>query len=439
MAKSLAFLAAVLAVPGFAVAAESCRPNIVVILADDLGYADLGCQGCKDIPSPRIDSIAKNGVRFTDGYVTCPVCSPTRAGLMTGRYQQRFGHELNPGPPEKAEAVFGLPFKEKTMANHLKAAGYVTGLVGKWHLGLTDGYFPTQRGFDQYYGFLHGAHPYLYGSKDQRKIEVFRGRTVIEEKEYLTAAFAREAVSFIDRHRQAPFFLYLAFNAVHLPLEVTQKYLDRFPQIQDPKRRTYAAMLSAMDDAVGAVLDKLRAAGPAENTLIFFVSDNGGPTAKNTSRNDPLRGYKDQLLEGGIRVPFLVQWKNHLPAGAVYHHPVSTLDIVPTALAAGSVKSPGDLPLDGVDLLPYLNGKSQGTPHQALYWRYGDQWAIRTGNWKLVQWDKEPAQLYDLGTDIGESRNLAQQRPDSVKELTAAWQAWNQGLVRPLWTNRGTP
>lgn len=424
---------ATLTVPASFSAAEVLakrRPNIIVIVSDDHGYAEIGVQGCKDIPTPNIDSIARNGVRFTSGYVSCPVCSPTRAGLITGRYQQRFGHEFNPGPAGQASEDFGLPLTETTLASRLKSAGYTTGIVGKWHLGYSEKYWPLERGFDEFFGFLGGAHSYMDSASD-RANPIMRGSRKVEEKEYLTDAFAREAVAFIERHRQRPFFLYLAFNAVHSPLQAPQKYLDRFSEISDPKRRTFAAMLSAMDDAIGRVLETVRKNGLEEDTLIFFLSDNGGPTAQISSRNDPLRGFKGDVYEGGIRVPFLVQWKGRIPAGRVYEKPVISLDIVPTALAAAGVKA-GNAKFDGVNILPYLIG-SRGTPHEALYWRFGSQYAIRKGNWKLVKIGGGQPELYDLAADIGEKIDLAAQKPEKVKGLDAQLMKWNSELAEPLW------
>ena len=319
-----------------AAAADGGKPNIIVIVADDLGYAEVACRGEQPIPTPRTQSIAKNGVVFSNGYVTCPVCSPTRAGLITGRYQQRFGHEFNPGPANQANEEFGLPLEEATLANRLKDAGYATGMVGKWHLGYRPDYVPTKRGFDEFFGFLGGAHSYVDSSADAAN-KILRGTTPVDEPSYLTDAFGREAVAFIDRHKAAPFFLYLTFNAVHAPLQGAEKYLARFGDIEDERRRTFAAMLSAMDDNIGAVLDKLAAEKLDENTLIFFIADNGGPTPSTTSRNNPLHGFKAQVWEGGIRVPFSVQWKAKLPAGKVYDNPVVSLDILPTALAAAGV------------------------------------------------------------------------------------------------------
>jgi len=407
------------------------RPNILLIVADDLGYAGIGCQGCTDIPTPNIDSLATNGVRLTNGYVSCPVCAPTRAGLMTGRYQQRFGLEFNPGPEATAASDYGLPLSEATLAERLKRLGYATGMVGKWHLGYRPEFSPPKRGFDEFFGFLGGSHPYLPGKGGG---PILRGLEPVEEKEYLTDAFAREAVAFIEKHRREPFFLYLAFNAVHAPMEASEKYLERFKAIKDERRRIHAAMLAAMDDAVGQVLATLRKHRLEEDTLVFFISDNGGPTGVNTSRNDPLRGFKGQVLEGGVRVPFIVQWKGVLPAGKVDDRPVIALDILPTALAAAGGSSVPEGKLDGVNLLPYLRGENPNPPHAALFWRFGEQWAIRQGAWKLVQDRQAPRpQLYNLEEDVGESRDLFEKEPKRVRELTERWQAWNAELVAPRW------
>jgi arylsulfatase A-like enzyme len=269
------------------------RPNIVVMLADDLGYAGLGCQGCRDIPTPHIDSLAANGVRFTDGYANHPVCSPSRAGLLSGRYQHRFGFEHNSGPERFAAESFGLPRSETTLAERLKSAGYATGMVGKWHVGFREGLRPHERGFDFHYGFLSGARTYLPGNPDVDPL-LRNGQPVTDEKEYLTDAFARESVAFIERSKDKPFFLYLAFNAVHGPMEATREYEARFPTITDPKRRTHAGMVAAMDDAVGRVLETLRRHGLENDTLVFFYSDNGGPTAQTTASNAPLRGCRPE-------------------------------------------------------------------------------------------------------------------------------------------------
>ncbi|MCS7026487.1 MAG: sulfatase [Bryobacteraceae bacterium] len=418
--------------------AAARKPNIVVIVADDLGYAGISAQGCDDIPTPHIDSIARNGIRFTSGYVSCPVCSPTRAGLMTGRYQQRFGHEFNPGPADQASENFGLPLQEMTLADRLKSLGYATGLVGKWHLGYCPQYHPLRRGFDEFFGFLGGAHSYLPSrQRNPRGNALLRGTEEIEEREYLTDALAREAVSFVERKKNSPYFLYLCFNAVHTPMEAVPEYESRFQNISNSLRRTHAAMLAAMDDAVGRLLAKIRELKQEENTLIFFLSDNGGPTRQTTSKNTPLRGYKAQIFEGGIRVPFLMQWKGHLRAGQVFDKPVTALDIFPTAIAAAGGQAP---PVDGVDLLPFLTGKTEGDPHDKLYWRFGPQCAIRKGDWKLLRTADGDWELYNLRKDISETNNLASHEPQRVEELKADWEAWNRQLKPPSWqTQRQVP
>ena len=424
--------------PLLAAAGQPRRPNLVLIVADDLGYAGVGYQGCKDVPTPNIDSIARNGVQFTDGHVSCPVCSPTRAGLMTGRYQHRFGHEFNPGPPATADVKFGLPLSQITMADLLKKAGYVTGMVGKWHLGLAPEYHPMKRGFDEYFGFLHGGHDYLDPKADSTN-PILRGTEPVDKEEYLTDAFTREAVAFLERRRRDPFFLYLSYNAVHTPMQATQKYLDRFKNITDPARRTHAAMLSALDDGVGAVLAKLRETGLEDDTLVIFISDNGGPTPSNTSSNLPLRGYKGQLLEGGHRVPFALQWKRQIKGGQVYRQLASSLDILPTVVAVGGGELPKDRPIDGVDLMPHLTGQKTSAPHQCLVWRQGERHAVRMGDWKLLVEDGGQAQLYDLSKDIGESNDLAAKNPDKVKELSAAFDKWNAEMVPALWKTGARP
>jgi arylsulfatase A-like enzyme len=355
---------------------------------------------------------------------------------MTGRYQQRFGHEFNPGPAAQAQPEFGLPLSETTLANRLKALGYATGMFGKWHLGFTAQMHPQRRGFDEFFGFLGGGHSYLNANEGGPN-PILRGTERIQERSYLTEAFTREALAFIERHRSEPFFVYLPFNAVHAPMEATDNYLSRFPSISDQRRRTFAAMLSAMDDGVGRVLEKLRQLKLEENTLVFFISDNGGPTQQTTSRNDPLRGFKGQVLEGGIRVPFLMQWKARLPSGKVYDSPVIALDILPTALAAAGGTLGAEAKLDGVNLLPYLIGEKKDQPHDRLYWRFGPQAAIRVGNWKMVKQGNAPPALYNLAEDIGEKNDLAAKHPDKLKELEAAYNEWNSQLAKPAWVRAG--
>jgi len=434
--------------------AEDRKPNIVVIVADDRGYADLGVHGCRDIPTPNIDALAHAGIRCSSGYVTGPVCSPTRAALMAGRYQQRFGHEFNPRYPKRLREGYGLALTETTIAQRLRDAGYATGMVGKWHLGFQKKFNPVHRGFDEFYGFLGGSHSYLPGTNQGQEAEdprfgIFRGTRPADMTEYSTDAFAREAVSFIGRHKAEPFFLYLPFNAVHTPLQAPPDYGRRFRRIKDPKRRTYAGMVAAMDDAVGAVMEKLRKEGLDDQTLVFFLSDNGGTTA-NASDNRPLRGHKATTWEGGIRVPFFVRWTNHLPAEKVYDRPVAQIDILTTALAAAGVAADPEWKLDGVNLLPLLRGEKAGDPHEALYWRFGNQSAIRMGDWKLVRGRvgraakgpgmrvSEP-QLYNLAADLSERNDLASEHPEKVEQLQAAWEKWNAELAPPAWRGPDPP
>ncbi|HEX8521402.1 MAG TPA: sulfatase [Tepidisphaeraceae bacterium] len=413
-------------------AAES-KPNIIVILADDLGHADVGAQGrAKDVKTPNIDTIAHNGVRFTNAYVSCPVCSPTRAGLLTGRYQQRFGHEMNPGPtpPEN----FGLPLDQVTLPQVLKERGYATGLVGKWHEGQMPAYHPNKRGFDEFFGFLGGAHSYTKSGSGRNM--VMRNSEPADEKEYLTDAFSREAVSFIEKHREGPFFLYLAYNAIHTPQEVAEKYAARFPDEKDPKRRNMLAMLSAEDDGVGRVLETLRKNKLEEKTLVFFFSDNGGPTQGNGSRNTPFSGYKGEVWEGGIRVPFFVQWKDHIKAGQVLDQTVIQLDIFPTAAKVAGAAAPTDRKMDGADLMPLMTGKDEKAVHEDLYWRIGSQSAMRSGNYKLIRFKGLKDQLYNLADDPGEKKNLAEKEPEKLTELAGKYDAWDAQMKAPLWQGK---
>ena len=440
-----------------AVSAQARPPNIVMIVGDDMGYADIGIHGSKDIPTPNIDALARAGIRFTDAYVTGPHCSPTRAGLLTGRYQQRFGHEVNMQPGAGPNA--GLPVGETTMADRLKAAGYRTALFGKWHLGSAPELHPLSRGFDEFYGFLGGEHSY-FESAPSGGNPLMDGRDRVEASGYLTDVLTDRAVAFIKREKARPFFLYLAYNAVHTPMHAPEKYLARFKGVADDRRRTYAAMMSAMDEGIGRTLDALRAEGLEEDTLVFFFSDNGGPTMPTTtingSTNTPLRGSKRQTWEGGIRVPFIIRWKGRLAEQKVDSRPIIQLDVLPTALAAAGVDPKAEWKLDGINLLPYLTGKLTGTPHEALYWRLFAHLAIRKGPWKLVKSAEGPllnadtsnpdlsgAQLFNLVEDIAEKNDLAAAHPDKAKELADDWLRWSKEMAKPLWGpgagGRGAP
>ncbi|MEO2035879.1 MAG: sulfatase-like hydrolase/transferase [Planctomycetaceae bacterium] len=456
------------------VASAAEQPNIIILFADNLGYGELSCQGNPEIPTPHINSIASNGVRFTDGYVAGPNCSPSRAGLLTGRIPTRFGYEFNPTGALNEQPGFGLPVEEITIAETLQNAGYAMGLIGKWHQGGTADYHPFRHGFDEFFGFLHEGHyfvppPYsgvttmlrrksLPGGLTGRWIgdkgliysdhmgrnepdydadnPITRGGQPVVETEYLTDALTREAVDFIDRHDDKPFFLYLAYNAVHSPLQGADAYMEKFSHIEDIHRRIFAAMLANMDDSVGAVMEQLRISGLKENTLVFFLSDNGGPTRELTSSNLPLRGSKGQMYEGAIRVPFMVQWKGRLPSGRVYDKPVSSMDIFTTASGIAGAKTPKQV--EGVDLIPFLTGKDNSRPHQTLYWRQGGKTALRHGDWKLVRMGKKfesgnaKWELYDLSKDISEENNLATSHPERLTELVELWEKMNGEMSEPL-------
>ena len=460
---------AALTLAGISVSAKQ-RPNVIFIVVDDLGYGELGCYGGKGIPTPHIDSLAASGARFTSGYVTAPFCAASRAALMTGRYQTRFGFEFNPIGAKNAAPGIGLPVAEKTVADRLRDAGYTTGLVGKWHLGGTEPFHPQRRGFDEFFGFLHEGHYYVpppwqdvttwlrrktlpdngqgrWTSPDGRIIwsthlgsnepeydagnPLLRSGQTVDEKANLTDVFTREACDFIGRHRARPFFLYLAYNAVHSPMQATDEYMKKFSHIEDIQRRIFAAMLAHLDDSVGKVLAELRESGVEEDTLVVFLGDNGGPTEELTSSNAPLRGGKGDLWDGGIRVPFIVSWKNHIPAGRIVDAPVTSLDATATALEV-VYAGPGQKRLDGINLMPLLTGKMAEVPERTLFWRVGQKNALRSGNWKLIRDGKE-WQLYDLAHDISETKNLAAKEPARVQQLTTLWDKWNAEQIEPLW------
>ena len=422
-----------------AVAAEVRRPNVLLIVSDDQGYADAGFQGSKEIPTPHLDRLAKSGVRFTSGYVTHPFCSPTRAGLMTGRYQQRFGHERNPfyDPSDLTE---GLPLAETLLPAHLVRAGYATGWMGKWHLGAAPEFAPGKRGFQETFGFIGGGHKFRDWKTNaavEYTVPVERNGVAVESPEHLTTALGQEAAAFVRRHTGEPWFLYLAFNAPHSPNEPTPERLARLAAIADPKRRAYAAQVSLMDDAIGEALGALRETGQAERTLVFFFSDNGGPLAANGSVNAPLRGKKGEVYEGGVRVPFLMAWPGKIAAGGTDDRPVSSVDVFATSLAAAGAPMPTDKRYDSVNLLPYLTGEKSGAPHERLFWRNGQLRAVREGRWKLVHLPKQAPELYDLSADLAETTDLAAKHPADAARLGAALEAWDRELIEPVFAGLG--
>jgi arylsulfatase A-like enzyme len=449
------FLATALAACCAACAATAATrlPNILVILADDLGYADVGVQGGAEVPTPHLDALARSGIRFTNGYVSAPYCGPSRAGFFTGRYQTRFGAEFNARVGD--ESRLGLPLSEPTIGDHLRAAGYSTGLVGKWHLGFSPDRHPLARGFDEYFGFLVAMHNFVLRADREPEFEaaysrnmIYRGRELQRIDGYSTDVFTEEAIAFMRRRQDLPWFLCVAHNAVHTPLEVIGKYGDRVPAaVTDPERRGYLSLLVGLDDSVGRLTAHLREQGLERDTLVFFFSDNGGAGQKpylsyNTARNHPLRGNKGQVLEGGNRVPFFVSWPGTLAAGRTFDEPVIALDIAATALAAAGRPAPATF--DGVNLLPWLRGEKSGAPHEALFWRLGPQKAVREGRWKLVDWRDFDAkrqsgwQLFDLDKDVGEATDVSARHPEIVARLAQRWTHWDRSNVAPLWQGSST-
>lgn len=421
------------------------KPNIIIILADDLGYADVGFNGCKDIPTPNIDRIANNGVKFTNGYVTFSVCGPSRAGLLTGRYPQRFGYERNP-QYRPHDPNMGLPKTESTLAETLNKVGYTSGIVGKWHQGADISNHPLNRGFDEFFGHLGGGHAYfseLLTIKDSYSVEnnegesyktwILRNHEPIQTKKYLTDEFSDEAVQFVERNQKKPFFLYLAYNAPHGPLQASQEYLDRFPNIENKKRKTYAAMVSAVDDGVGRLLDQLEKLQLDKNTLVYFLSDNGGPEKDNASDNGVLREGKSSIYEGGYRVPFAMQWKGTV-APRVYENPVSSLDIFATIASLSVAPIAKEKPLDGVNLIPFVTGKKNSLPHETIFLRKFDDkaYSVRYKDLKLVLKNDSIPQLYNLKEDIGELNDIAKQFPDELKKIENLRKEWDSQLISPI-------
>jgi arylsulfatase A-like enzyme len=406
------------------------RPNLLLILTDDLGYGDLSIQGSEEVDTPRIDGLAAEGVRLTNAYVSAPICAPARAGLITGRYQQRFGYAHYTGKyQEQVDQDRGVPTSEIFMSDPLREAGYRTGFIGKWHLGINEKYRPHRRGFDEWFGFLSGRHDYLDWS-DLGDGPIWRDNKPVQGTAYLTDAFSDEAVAFIDRHKAEPFFLYLAFNAVHTPIMVPDTYLEGI-ETQDSDRRVMLGMVRAIDRGVGRILDKLEVEGLSENTLVVFVNDNGG--AKLAS-NEPLRGEKATMWEGGSRVPMIMRWPGHLNPNAIYEPSVSTLDLFPTFLSLAGAAIPMDRKIDGVNLMPFLSGTQEGPVHDTLYWsfeRRGNM-AVRSGDWKLMKQDRD-RRLHNLADDLSEEDNLFDKHPEIVEELQAKWNDWKAEMVEPLW------
>ncbi len=435
------------------------RPNILVILCDDLGYADLGFTGSTEIETPVLDSLANGGVIFDNGYVTHPYCGPSRAGLITGRYQARFGLEINL-TNSHFDLYNGLPLTERTFADRLKKSGYRTGVIGKWHLGGAYPFHPNQRGFDYFYGFRSGGHEYFpenvttttplinekgvvaYSANEMCAFPIERNNKSAELTEYLTTALSRDAAKFV-KESEDPFFLYLAYNAPHAPLQAPKELIEKYAHVEHAERRIYSAMIDAVDQGIGMVVDSLKESGKFDNTLIFFLSDNGGIVRKERKEGTPrakthdwgdngnFRGGKGSMLEGGTHVPFIAHWPKGIPAGTRYEFPVSSLDISATAVALGKGDTSGP-EMDGVNLIPYVTGENKNPPHEALFLRLDGGrtgWAVRTPTAKYLKPRKETGSqeplLFDMVNDPYERNNLYGKNPELQRELAKLWNDWN--------------
>ncbi len=460
-------------------------PNVVFILADDLGYNDVTLNGGGvangAVPTPAIDSIAHQGVTFANGYAGNATCAPSRAAIMTGRYATRFGFEFTPTPVAFSRVVGGhqgdpmhpshfnkdevkntpkddsteaVPSTEITIAEALKTRGYHTMHLGKWHLGGSKGSRPEDQGFDESLGFMAGAS--LFAPVGDKSVEESRqdwdpidkflwgalpfavqynGSKMFHPSTYMTDYLTDEAIKSIDANRNRPFFLYLAYNAVHTPLQAPKADYDALPQIKDHRTRVYGAMVRNLDRNIGRVLQALKDKGLDDNTLVIFTSDNGGANYIGLPDiNRPYRGWKATFFEGGIHVPFLLRWPGQLPAGAVYRSPVGHVDIFATATGAAGAPPPKDRVIDGVDLVPFVKGKASGDPHKAMYWRSGRYKTVMAGGWKL-QVAQEPNKiwLFDLNTDPTERHDLSKARPDKVRELQATLAQLDAQMVKPAW------
>lgn len=465
------------------------RPNIVLIVADDLGKYELSAYGAAHIETPNIDAIGKNGIRFKDAYVTAPVCAPSRAAILTGKYQQRYGFETQPMEfypnklqyaagkkakrlgdwtistppsyphPEELEHQ-GIPEDELNLAEILKASGYSTGIIGKWHLGHGNEHLPNNRGFDYQYGFYGAFSLYTpeqetsgyvnhiqddfsakhqWDMKRKHNAAIRENNEIIEEKDYLTFALRDRAKSYISEHKDSSFFLYLSFNAPHVPFQAPQRYYDQFPHVKDKNKRVYLAMIKALDDAIGDVMNELKTQGIEENTIVYFISDNGGAAYTGATDNGPFKGGKITHFEGGVNVPFMMQWKGHLPENTVYTYPVSAMDIFATTIAACQVDVPAALPnnrkWDGVDLLPFISGEKSSEPHQKIYWRTDHIRAIRYQKWKLIMSTRDNwLHLYNLENDLSEEIDLSTLNPEEKAKLLQFFEEWNDELPQDyLW------
>ena len=413
------------------IAMTSCgskqQPNIIVILADDAGYADFGFMGSTDLETPNIDKLAADGVIFTDAHVSATVCAPSRAGLLTGRYQQRSGFECNVPPHGK-----GLGRDEKTIGNALQAQGYKTIAIGKWHVGETEEHHPNNRGFHEFYGFLGGSRSYFKDEKVDKEGNphaILHNKQRVDFKGYLTDVFGDKAVEYIQQSDEQPFFMYLAFNAVHTPMHAKEEHLKKY---EDHSRQQLAAMTWSFDENVGKVVTQLKKQGIYENTLIFFLSDNGG-AYNNQSSCLPLKGWKGNKFEGGHRVPFFITYPSKVTGGQVFNGLTSAFDIFATSINVAGVRKHHGLPIDGVNLMPFLNGKKTGNPHEVLFWRKDEMAGARYNEYKLIRLENYGYRLYNLEEDLEEKIDLQYKNDDVFHDIADKLEAWENKMMEPLW------
>ncbi|WP_298239005.1 sulfatase-like hydrolase/transferase [uncultured Algibacter sp.] len=406
----------------------SKQPNVIVILIDDAGYADFGFMGCKDLETPNIDKLAQSGVVLTDAHVSATVCAPSRAGLITGKYQQRFGFEAN-GTGYGNSGDIGLSDDVVTMADVFKANGYKTMALGKWHLGADKTDHPNQRGFDEFYGFETGSRSYFSLKNPSKYTMLQHNGERVKFTGYMTDVLGDQSVKYIEENKDQPFFMYLAYNAVHTPMHAKKEHLEKY---KNHPRQKLAAMTWSLDENVGKLQQKLKDLGLAENTLIYFLSDNGG-AANNSSSGGPLKGWKGNKFEGGHRVPFVVSWPKAIKGGQTFEGLSSSLDIFTTSLAAANITKADDLVLDGANLLPYLKGEKTGNPHNKLFWRKLEEAGARIGNYKMVRLQDYGATLYNLKEDLGETTNLETTHSKEFQQLQGELRNWESQMMDPLW------
>ncbi|MEI6865987.1 sulfatase [Flavicella sp.] len=404
------------------------QPNILIILIDDAGYADFGFMGSEDLETPNIDKLAKSGVIFTDAHVTSTVCAPSRAGLMTGKYQQRFGFEANnTGYGDSGD--IGLSDEVVTMADVFKANGYHTYALGKWHLGGHKSDHPNQRGFDEFFGFESGSRSYFPLLNPSKSKMLQHNGNRIKFEGYMTDVLTDQAVNYIQESKEHPFFMYLAYNAVHTPMQAKEEHLEKFKN--HPKQKL-AAMTWSLDENIGKIQQKLETLNIANNTLIYFLSDNGG-AANNSSSNLPLKGWKGNKFEGGHRVPFIVSWPGEVKGNRTFNGLSSSLDIFTTSISAAQIRISEKLKLDGVNLLPYLKSEKIGNPHDKLFWRKLEESGARVGDYKLIRLQDYGYSLYNLRDDLGETKNLVKINSPKFDEILIELESWEKEIIKPLW------